>query len=143
MKSLLVLVLFLWGQSSFGITRFEKDQLKFTLIESSGQSYICAHEALKNGSANPPPWWRVICDDRQYTVDIWMNRTGSKEGINNILLLFHASEGAKSSGEKLTQFKNQTTKFSFYGSSPLLRITSSLDVRNGLADLEVVVSGPF
>lgn len=137
----IILIILSFGQSAFGITRFEADQLNFTLLEEGAGATSCKHYALVTGSqAEPPPWWTVECGDRKYTVDIWMDLYLSQDQFFNVYLLFHAKESTPSSGEKLAKFNTQTTKLKFKEISPFTSISMSLDVRNGLADLMVDVS---
>ena len=140
MKFLIITIL-LFAQTGFGITRFEAEQLNFTLLEEGAGATSCTHYPLVTGSqAEPPPWWTVECGDRKYTVDIWMDLYLSQDQFFNVYLLFHAKESTSSSGGKLASFNTQTTKLKFKEVSLFTGISMSLDVRNGLADLMVDVS---
>jgi len=129
------------SQSAFGVTRFDASQLTFTLQEQGAGVTQCTHSPLITGSqAEPPPWWTVVCDDREYTVDIWMDLYITEGNVFNLYLLYHAKESTDSSGEKLARFNTQSTKLKFKELSQMTEISMSLDVRNGLADLMVDVS---
>ncbi len=137
-------VFFLIALISFNaqsIVRFEQDQLHFVLVDSStGAETTCKHYPLETGSpAPPPPWWTVNCGDRSYTVDIWMDNYRSADQFYNTFLLFHAKESVSSSGKKLVQFNNQTTTIKTANPQALRALRSSIDVGNGLTDLNVEV----
>ncbi len=127
---------------SHAVIRFPHEKLTFTLVDSTtGIATSCQHKLLTNNSpAPPPPWWVVTCDDRTYTVDIWMDKYKSADQLSNIFLLFHAKESLSSSGEKSVRFDTQTTLMKMDNSQQVRVIRSTIDVRNGLADLEVEVS---
>ncbi len=113
-----------------GAIRFSKDQIHFTLVNSStGGQVSCEHELLSH-----VPWWKVRCDDREYTVDTWV-QIRSKGDLFENTLMYHVSEGLQSSGEKLVQFKSHLTSLISQGQSNLVGIRSQIDVRNGQADL--------
>jgi len=133
----LVLALSSWSQS---FTRFQQNQLNFQLVESTGEFINCTHKPLESVTDTPPPpWWVLKCGDRKYTVDIWMEQKDLTEELSSTLLLFHAKEGVLSSGESITRFETQTTEFFYKGKANYKMIRSSIDVRNGLADLYVRV----
>ena len=125
---------FLTNANAQGRIRFEADQLTFELVDNTtGESTSCEHKILSH-----VPWWKVTCDDRQYTVDAWL-QIRSRSEIFEKTLMFHVSEGVKSSSQKLVQFKSHMTSFISRGESQLLGIISRIDVRNGLADLVVTI----
>lgn len=141
MKVLFVALAFLYSFNASGVTRFEAEQLSFTLFQEGQKVVFCSHKKLTNNSpVEPPPWWVVTCDDREYTVDIWMDEYRSKDKMQNLVVLFHAKEGVASSGEKLTRFNTQATKIKTEKSSLVRGISSRLDMRNGLADLVVDIA---
>ena len=134
---LLFVALAAWPQS---FTRFEKDQLNFQLVENDGTTLNCEHKPLESVTpVPPPPWWALTCGERQYTVDVWMEAQRLTEELSSVLLLYHAKESISSSGENITRFETQTTEFFYTGKSKYRMIRSSIDVRNGLADLYVTV----
>ncbi len=113
--------------------RFQADQLKFTLEDSDGEVLLCTHELLKN-----VPWWRVVCGERSYTVDVWREQLYNKsQNLSRLTLMYHVSEGLASSGEKLVQFNTHFTRFDLTESPTLQSVNSSMDVRNGQASLVV------
>ncbi len=117
------------AQSS-GVIRFDKEQIEFTLVSSStGEEIACEHELLSH-----VPWWSVRCEDRLYRVDTWA-QIRRKQDLFEHTLLYHVSEGVRSSGERLVQFKSHITSFLSRGQATLMGITSQIDVRNGQADL--------
>ncbi|MEO0336029.1 MAG: hypothetical protein AAF202_06535 [Pseudomonadota bacterium] len=126
--------------SSLAVTRFDSDQLSFTLYQEGLPSVSCKHQPLKSVTPVPaPPWWTVTCEDRTYTVDVWMSEqllTGDRWKIS---LMLHAKEGTASSGERLVQFQNHFTQLVLSGESHVHEISSSLDIRNGLASLDVSI----
>ncbi len=133
---ILLISLFSWSTQIFanGTIRFSKDQIKFYLVNSStGMQTPCSHDLLSH-----VPWWRVQCEDRQYTVDTWI-QIRSKGDLFENTLMYHVSEGVKSSGEKLVQFKSHLTSFRSQGAANLVGISSQIDVRNGQADLVMEV----
>ena len=116
-------------------SRFAGSQLSFRLQESDGRSVSCRHHLL-----NHVPWWRVICGEREFTVDSWLEQAQHRrDDRQKITLMFHASEGTASSGERLVQFQSHFSTFVLSGNSAVQAISSSLDVRNGLASLELTV----
>ena len=121
--------------------RLQSDQVRFDLIEdSTGVSISCDHQLLPH-----IPWWRVDCGERSFTVDAWLERIGpNQSGETKISLMFHASEGRQSSGEKITQFKSHFTSITLADDTPINEIDSWLDVRNGLASLRLkaIISRP-
>ncbi len=132
MKGLILFLSFCFCSQIFsqGVIRLPKERLKFKLVESSTAKEItCSHELLDH-----VPWWRVQCDDREYTVDTWV-QIRSKGDLYEKTLMYHVKESTSSSGTKLTQFKSHFTSFMSRGPSDLIGITSQIDVRNGLADL--------
>jgi|GEM_PF-3514751 len=134
----LVIVFCLFTLSNFtfsqGTIRFEKESLSFRLVNSStGISQECQHELLTH-----VPWWRITCDDRNYTVDTWI-QIRSKGDLFEKTLMYHVSEGIQSSGEKLVQFKSHMTSFISQGKSDLIGLVSRIDVRNGQADLVLTI----
>ncbi|NQY99463.1 MAG: hypothetical protein HRT45_02210 [Bdellovibrionales bacterium] len=145
MISIRIQVLFLFfaavfSSLSLAMTRFEQEQISFTLHEEGRPAISCTHRPLKSVTpVPPPPWWTVVCGDREYTVDLWMSRIRLPENRLKISLMFHAKEGANSSGEKLAQFQNHFTQLVVKGETPILEASTVLDVRNGLASLEAMV----
>ena len=135
--TMLLAALTVWPQS---FTRFQKDQLNFQLVENDGTTILCNHKPLESVTpVPPPPWWVLKCDRREYTVDIWMETQRLTESLSSVLLLYHAKESISSSGEGITRFETQTTEFFYTGKANYRIIRSSIDVRNGLADLYVTV----
>ena len=135
--ALLLVTLLAWPQS---FTRFEKDQLSFQLVENDGTTINCEHKPLESVTpVPPPPWWVLTCNKRRYTVDVWMETQRLAEDLSSVLLLYHAKESRSSSGESITRFETQTTEFFYSGKATYRIIRSSIDVRNGLADLYVTV----
>ena len=122
--------------------RFDKSQLTFHLVNSSSGEFIsCKHKPLESVTpVPPPPWWVVECGDRKYTVDLWLENKSLASNLNSVFLLYHAKESISSSGESQTRFETQTTEFFYNGDTSYKAIRSSIDVRNGLADLYVTVS---
>jgi hypothetical protein len=130
----------LFFSKALAITHFDSSQLNFKLSQQGLNEIQCHHKPLKTGSqAPPPPWWTVICDEYTFTVDVWMDEYVSKGSLYSISLLYHVKESVSSSGEKLTQFNTQSTQFKFNDFSQLKEINTSIDVRNGLADLNLEV----
>lgn len=117
-----------------GVVRFPKEMVRFELVENStGETIHCSHEYLSH-----VPWWDVVCEDRSYTVDLWL-QTRESGKIKEHTLMYHAKESVSSSGTRLAQFKSHQTSFISRGDNELLGIISRIDVRNGLADLVVTV----
>ncbi len=124
------------SQNSKRVTRFEKSQLQFLLEDSEGEIETCVHELLSH-----VPWWRIQCGDREYTVDVWMEHLYSKsQDLTQVTLMYHVSESVTSSGEKLVRFDSHFSHVQVSGLNSVKRLTSSMDVRNGLASLRVDVS---
>ncbi len=127
-----------WAADRVLVTRFDAAQIQFKLQNQSGGSMGCAHTLLQN-----VPWWSVRCGDRLYTVNTWYelmaNKTGEKN-LRKLTLMFDLSEGVASSGEKLVQFRSHLTNIVLRGEGNPLEISSSLDVQNGQASLEMQVS---
>ena len=120
--------------SAQGRIRFEADQLTFELVDNTtGEIVTCTHKLLDH-----VPWWKVSCGERLYTVDTWV-QIRSRSELFEKTLMFHVSEGVKSSSQKLVQFKSHMTSFISRGESQLLGLISRIDVRNGLADLVVTI----
>lgn len=140
-KALSFLLFFLFTFQAHSIVRFDQKQLLFNLVDSTtGDVTTCQHSPLETGSpAPPPPWWTVRCGDRSYTVDIWMDDYRSADQLYNTFLLYHAKESTSSSGEKRVRFDTQTTLLKTDKPQAVRVIRSSIDVRNGLADLDVEV----
>ena len=135
-KLITVISLFILSNFTFsqGTIRFEKESLNFKLVNShTGVSQECQHELLTH-----VPWWRITCDDRNYTVDTWI-QIRSKGDLFEKTLMYHVSEGVQSSGEKLVQFKSHMTSFISQGKSDLIGLVSRIDVRNGQADLVLTI----
>lgn len=121
-----------WGQETQS-HRFQADQLRFSLEDSDGQVMQCTHELLKH-----VPWWRVVCGERSYTVDVWREQLYNKsQNLSRLTLMYHVSEGVASSGEKLVQFNTHFTRFGLTETPSLQTVSSSMDVRNGQASLVV------
>lgn len=134
-------ILFSFSSLSHSVTRFEQNQLSFQLVENTGETIECSHKPLESVTpVPPPPWWVVECGDREYTTDIWMELRELSEDLSSILLLYHAKESISSSGEDRTRFETQTTRLFYSGEPQFKIIRSSIDVRNGLADLYVTVT---
>jgi len=126
----------LYGQETQS-RRFQADQLGFFLEESDGEVVQCAHTLLKH-----VPWWRVVCGERAFTVDVWREQLYNEsqkisQKISRITLMYHVSEGLASSGEKIVQFNTHFTRFDLTESPSLQSISSSMDIRNGQASLVV------
>lgn len=134
LKVLLSIAIFTFSlnASAQGLIRFDKEDLNFSLVNShTGVTHSCQHELLSH-----VPWWRVSCDDREYTVDVWL-QIRSRDNLFEKTLMYHVSEGVQSSGERLVQFQSHFTSFVTKGRSQLQGIVSRIDVRNGQADLVV------
>ncbi len=139
-KKILVLFIFINLSSTFArdtgtekSLRFEDHQLSFSLSESDGAVISCEHKLLSH-----VPWFRVYCGDREFTVDVWVQLAHSQARTETkVTLMYSVSEGIKSSGEKLVQFNNHFTDIVVSELNLLKRLTSSIDVRNGLASLNV------
>lgn len=124
------------SQTSYGVTmkdvrRFDKGQLSFSLVDNEGGQTTCTHTLLAQ-----VPWWQVVCEDRTYTVDVWVQSLSTPRGTR-LTLMFDVSEGLRSSGEKLVQFRSHFTNLVVRDITELKSVASSLDVRNGQASLEV------
>ena len=135
MKTIGLILLFLTLplSSVWADKRFSKDQVQFVLIESDGQSVSCSHSLLKH-----VPWWEVQCGERQYRVDLWLEeRQSAEQGLSKLTLMYHVSEGVDSSGERLVQFKTHFTSIIVEDLTRVVALESDLDVRNGLASLNV------
>lgn len=136
MMSLFVLTLHpSTSRSLEALKRFSHDQVSFQLVEdSTGLVVQCKHRLLEH-----VPWWRVTCADREYTVDLWLE-TYSLTSATKYSLMYHASEGVQSSGERLVQFQTHFTSVTLSKDTELFELDSSLDVRNGLASLRAMAS---
>lgn len=141
MNSLFVALLVLsgWNGEAFHpdpqTLRFSPEQLTFELQFEDGQTQACGHTLLKH-----VPWWRVQCAAREFTVDVWLQiHENSSEKLTKLTLMYHASEGVKSSGEKLVQFHNHFTSMIVDQLVWPKKLSSSLDIQNGLASLKVEV----
>ena len=115
--------------------RFSTEQLTFQLQFEDGRSQTCEHVLLKH-----VPWWKVQCGAREFTVDVWLQiHENRSEKFTKLTLMYHASEGVKSSGEKLVQFHNHFTTMIVDQLVWPKKLQSSLDIQNGLAGLKVEV----
>ncbi len=117
------------------VSRFKAEQLNFSLHSSStGESIGCTHELLSH-----VPWWKVRCGTREFTVDTWLQLHYAPERqMSKVTLMYHVSEGVKSSGLPLVQFNNHFTSIIVSTLTDIESISSSLDVQNGQASLVVV-----
>lgn len=140
MKRLLIFIcfIFLWMPSN-AITRFEKEQLEFSLYVEGLPTVLCHHVPLKESGPFAPdlPWWSVSCESRMFTVDAWYEKTFLPDQLMSVRLMFHIKESTDSSGFKNTQFNTHTTDF-ITDRTHLYGVSSFLDVGNGLADLRVI-----
>jgi hypothetical protein len=119
-------------------SRFPKDNLQFYIQENDGSVTKCDHELLTH-----VPWWKLKCADREYTADVWIETQHNFERkLSKVTLMFHAKEGVRSSGEKLVQFKSHFTSIIVDNLANIKSLSSSLDVRNGLASLVVNAKVP-
>lgn len=141
MKSLFVVLLVLSGWNGRASSpdpqtmRFSPDQLTFELQFEDGRLQRCEHVLLKH-----VPWWKVRCGAREFTVDVWLQiHENQSEKLTKLTLMYHASEGVKSSGEKLVQFHNHFTSMIVDQLVWPKKLQSSLDIQNGLAGLKVEV----
>ena len=141
MKSFFIFICcLLFVEPSLAVVRFKASQLSFKLFDSTGREVACSHAPLQNNSpASPPPWWSISCGARSYTVDVWMDLWKGPQGAK-LELMYHIKEGVSSSGEKLVRFDNQHTVLIFPKAQLPQIVRSSLDVRNGLADLVVEIN---
>lgn len=137
--SFIIVCLLLLGSSAHGesrVRRFTTEELRFLWQDHEGVQKSCKHELLSH-----VPWWKVICEDREFRVDIWMEiQKHNSTDHYRYTLMYHVSEGVKSSGEKLVQFNSHFSHFVFAKDADLVQFESSIDVQNGLADLVVLVS---
>jgi len=117
-----------------GVIRFSESQLSFQLVDMDGASVSCRHELLSH-----VPWWSVKCGDRDYTVNTWMQINHGPVGSSQIVFMYDVSEGVRSSGEKLVLFRSHFTRMNVTDVSQVSRLSSDLDVRNGLATLNINV----
>lgn len=135
MKMWLCMVLFASSQLQ-ALTRFDKIEIQFQLLEQDLPPVKCTHVPLKDRSPEAPdlPWWWVECDKRSYVVDVWYEESPDGERKKSIRLMYHVKESADSSGQKNTQFKTHVTDM-IVTEGTLVGFRSFLDVRNGTADL--------
>jgi hypothetical protein len=82
--------------NSYGVSRFESDQLSFTLHEEGWPPIACRHKPLKTVTPVPaPPWWTVTCNDRIFTVDIWISEQLLANNKFKIAMMLHAKDPEK------------------------------------------------
>ncbi len=118
-----------------GLQRFTADQIQFQLVFNDGMTIQCQHQLLGH-----VPWWRVVCADRSFTVDVWLQTRFVQSGLQQVSLMYHVSEGVDSSGQKLVQFNQHFTSFFVDQFENMRGIRSSIDVQNGLANLDILAS---
>lgn len=123
---------------SYAVTRFEKEQIEFSLYSEGLPVVNCSHVPLKESGPFAPdlPWWSVRCESRTFTVDAWYDKTFLPDNLMSVRFMFHIKESTDSSGFKSTQFNTHTTDF-IVERTHLYGLSSFLDVGNGLADLRV------
>jgi hypothetical protein len=124
----------LLGQTQ-GLRRFSPGQIQYQLVSNEGVTIQCQHQLLDH-----VPWWRVVCADRSFTVDVWLQTRFVQNGVQQMSLMYHVSEGLASSGQKLVQFNQHFTSFFGDQFENIRGIRSSIDVQNGLANLEILVN---
>lgn len=119
------------------VIRFSAEQIQFVLRDMEGEDVVvCKHNLLSH-----VPWWEVKCGSRSYTVNTWIEVLENKETkVLKLGFMYDVSEGVKSSGESLVQFKSHFTSLTVRELKSVEKINSSLDVRNGLASLDLVVN---
>ena len=117
------------------VIRFNEGQVHFVLVDNDGESVDCTHQLLGH-----VPWWNVVCGNRQFTVNTWLQlMENTQKNKLKLTFMYDVSEGVKSSGEKLVQFHSHITTLIIEDFKDLQQLQSSLDVRNGLMSLDMTV----